>query len=258
MDAATHQALLAALEWQCAMGADEALLDAPQDRAAPQPEPAPRRVAPAASALLPAAGATATLAAGAATLEELRAAMEGFAGSPLRETATRMVFADGIAGAPVMVIGEAPGADEDRQGKPFVGVSGQLLDRMMASIGLSRSANLYVSNILPWRPPGNRTPSDAEVALFLPFLLRHVELAGPRLLVLAGGVSAKALLGTREGITRLRGKWAQVATSNGQVIPALPTLHPAYLLRNPLAKREAWADLLALRRRMKDGGIVAD
>ncbi len=261
MEADDRQALLAALEWQCAMGADEALLDAPQDRAAAPPEAAPAATARAAAAppvLVPVAGATAALAAAATTLDELRAAMEGFAGSPLRETATRMVFADGVAGAPVMVVGEAPGADEDRQGRPFVGVSGQLLDRMFASVGLSRASNLYLANILPWRPPGNRTPSDAEVALFLPFLLRHVALARPRLLVLAGGVSAKALLGTREGITRLRGKWMQVTTEDGQVIPALPTLHPAYLLRTPIAKREAWADLVALRRRMKDGGIVAD
>ena len=261
MDAQTHQALLAALAWQCAMGADEALEDSPLDRTAPRAAPMPAR-APAAArpaaVLAPAAGAAAALAAGATTLEALREAIQTFDGSPLRETATRIVFADGIPGAPVMVVGEAPGADEDRQGKPFVGVSGQLLDRMFGSVGLSRATNLYLSNILPWRPPGNRTPSDAEAALFLPFLLRHVALARPRLLVLAGGVSAKALLNTREGITRVRGKWNQVTLADGTVIPALPMLHPAYLLRNPAAKREAWADLLALRRRMKDGGIVAD
>ncbi|MFL1461937.1 uracil-DNA glycosylase [Roseococcus sp. DSY-14] len=260
MDASDRQALIAALDWQCAMGADEALLDAPQDRtlAAPPPRRAPATPALLAPALLaPAPGAAASLAAGAATLEALRAALEGFDGSPLRETATRMVFSDGVPGAPVMVVGEAPGADEDRQGKPFVGVSGQLLDRMFASIGLSRAEQLYLANVLPWRPPGNRTPGDAEVALFLPFLRRHVALARPRVLVLAGNVPAKALLGTREGITRLRGKWTQVETDDGQVIPVLPVFHPAYLLRNPLAKREAWADLLSLKRRLKDGGIVA-
>ena len=259
MDAETRQGLIAALEWQCAMGADEALWDAPQDRTAAPPAAPPRRAAPAAPAVLvPAAAAAAALAAAATTLEALRDAMAGFDGSPLRDTATRLVFSDGVPGAPIMLVGEAPGADEDRQGKPFVGVSGQLLDRMFASIGVSRAENLYLANILPWRPPGNRTPSDAEAALFLPFLLRHVALARPRLLVLAGGVAAKALLNSREGITRLRGKWTQVTLADRTVIPALPTLHPAYLLRNPAAKREAWADLLTLRRKMKDGEIVAD
>ncbi|MBY0337921.1 MAG: uracil-DNA glycosylase, partial [Acetobacteraceae bacterium] len=203
--------------------------------------------------IVPAAQEAAAMAAAAATLAELRDALAAFAGSPLRETATNLVFCDGVPGAPIMLVGEAPGADEDRQGKPFVGVSGQLLDRMLASIGLSRAENVYLSNILPWRPPGNRTPTDAEVAMFLPFIRRHIELAKPRLLLLLGGTAAKALLATGEGITRLRGKWNNVVASNSEVIAALPTLHPAYLLRNPQAKREAWADLLALKRRMNDG-----
>jgi DNA polymerase len=263
MEAATErEALIAALSWQAAMGADEAILEAPVARAAaPPPVPAPQAsaprpmtppAAPVPLRRLPAGEAAAVLAAGAGTLEELRAAMVGFEGSALRETATNFVFSDGVAGAPVMIIGEAPGAEEDRQGKPFVGASGQLLDRMFASIGLSRAENLYITNILPFRPPGNRTPTDAEISLFLPFVLRHVELAAPRMLVLAGGVAAKGVLQAREGITRLRGRWHQVKIPGGTVFNALPTWHPAYLLRNPIAKRDAWSDLLILQRNMKD------
>jgi DNA polymerase len=147
-----------------------------------------------------------------------------------------------------MLIGEAPGGDEDRLGRPFVGVSGQLLDRMLASIGLNRETGFYITNILPFRPPGNRTPTDAEIALFLPFVLRHIVLAKPRQLVLLGGVAAKALLRSKEGITRLRGRWHEVTIDENQSLPALATLHPAYLLRNPAAKRDAWADLLLLQR----------
>jgi len=259
MEAATERdALIAALSWQVAMGADEAMLEAPVDRgAAPAAEPArpvPKPSAPVPLRKLPPAGeAAAALAAGASTLEELRAAMAAFEGSPLRETATNFVFSDGVPGADVMIIGEAPGAEEDRQGKPFVGASGQLLDRMFGSIGLSRTENLYITNILPFRPPGNRTPTDAEISLFLPFVLRHVQLAAPRFLVLAGGVSAKGVLQAREGITRLRGRWHQVTVLDGTVFKAIPTWHPAYLLRNPIAKRDSWADLLLLRRSMKDG-----
>lgn len=260
--------LLEALRWQIAMGADEATLEEPVARAKAKPAegalarpsaaPAAPATARAASRKPPPHGEAATaLAASANSLDALREVMAGFTGSPLRETATNLVFSDGIPGAPVMVIGEAPGAEEDRQGKPFVGASGQLLDRMFASIGLSRAENLYITNILPFRPPGNRTPTDAEVALFLPFVLRHIALAKPRLLVLAGGVAAKGVLQSREGITRLRGRWHQVSLLDGQVLKALPTLHPAYLLRNPAAKREAWADLQMLQRDMKDGGIGA-
>ncbi|UPY39050.1 uracil-DNA glycosylase [Sediminicoccus sp. KRV36] len=262
-------ALLASLRWQIAMGADEAILADAVARAArvappPAPPPAPQRQAATATAsptplrkATPHGEAAAVLAAGANSLEELRAAMAEFTGSPLRETATNLVFSDGILGAPVMVIGEAPGAEEDRLGKPFVGASGQLLDRMFASIGMSRARDLYITNILPFRPPGNRTPTDAEIALFLPFVLRHIALARPRLLVLAGGVAAKGLLQSRDGITRLRGRWHQVSILDAKVLNAMPTLHPAYLLRNPIAKRDAWADLLMLQRDMNDGGIGA-
>jgi uracil-DNA glycosylase len=274
---AEAEALLAALRLQLDWGADEALADLPLDRTAarpaapapipegpgsrpiappvgPPPRPAlvlPQRGAPGTAP--PAATRAAELAAGVGTLEELRAAMAGFEGSPLRETATNLVFADGVPGSGLMFIGEAPGGDEDRLGRPFVGASGQLLDRMLASIGLDRSRDFYITNILPFRPPGNRTPTDAEVSLFLPFVLRHIELASPRVVVLLGGVSAKALLRSREGITRLRGRWTQVMVDEGKAWPALATLHPAYLLRNPAAKREAWSDLLLLKRRSEAG-----
>jgi uracil-DNA glycosylase family 4 len=258
-------ALLAALKLQLDWGADEALqalpAGLPQPRARPEPalaaeKPPVRPVGTPASAAvrpIPAAGMeAAALAAAAQDLPSLRAAMEGFAGSPLRDTATQLVFADGVPGSRVMFVGEAPGADEDRLGRPFVGVSGQLLDRMLASIGLNRSENFYISNILPWRPPGNRTPTDAEMQLFLPFIRRHIALARPEFLVLLGGTAAKALVGGKEGITRMRGKWHDVRISNEQVIPALATLHPAYLLRTPAAKKDAWHDCLMLHRRMNE------
>ena len=258
-------ALAAALALQCDWGADEALMESPANRLAvrgeaparapeaarPAPGPAPRpiRAAPVALAPAPPANTRAeALAAAAPDLAALKAAIAAFDGSPLKETATNLVFGEGITDAGLMLIGEAPGADEDRAGRPFVGASGQLLDRMFASIGLSRESNFYITNILPWRPPGNRTPTDAEVALFLPFLRRQVALIRPKRLVLVGGVAAKGLIGGKEGITRLRGRWHEVEIAGLGRIPALPTLHPAYLLRSPASKREAWADLLLLRR----------
>ena len=279
MDAAT------ALAWQIAMGADEALADAPIDRARAAPPPAARpavprpavprpavprpaaapRAEPAAprqpARELPAASRARALADAAQTLPELAEAIQGFDGLVIRETATQLVFADGVPGAAVMVVGEAPGADEDAQGKPFVGRSGQLLDRMLGSIGLSRAPGpgqmpFYITNIVTWRPPGNRNPTDEEVALSLPFLWRHVALARPRLMLLAGGVSAKALTGRAEGILRLRGRWFDLPIPGLEApVPALATLHPAYLLRSPGAKRDAWADLLSLRDRIEAAGI---
>ena len=202
--------------------------------------------------MAPAALRAAELAATATNLPELRAAMERFDAS-LRDTATNIVFADGVAESGLMMIGEAPGADEDRLGKPFVGVSGRLLDRMVASIGLNRERDFYLTNILCWRPPGNRTPTDSEVSLFLPFVRRHVALARPRHVVLLGGTAAKALLGAKEGITRLRGRWHSLDIEGLGPVPALATLHPAYLLRQPSAKREAWQDLLLLRHSLDAG-----
>jgi len=193
-------------------------------------------------------------AAEAKSLADLRAALERFDGCALRLTATHTVFADGNPQADVMLVGEAPGADEDRQGLPFVGVSGQLLDRMMAAIGLGRD-DFYITNVCFWRPPGNRKPSPAELAACRPFVERHIEIVNPKVLVLVGGSSAQNLLETAEGITRLRGRWFDYRTSAGVVIPALPIFHPAYLLRQPELKRETWRDLLLLRHRLDDMGI---
>jgi DNA polymerase len=260
-----REALLAALRLQVEWGADDALEDLPVDRFAAsvvqaQARPAaPARPAVAAAAplaLVPAPAAATRLAAEADSLEALKAAIAATE-STLRDTATNLVFSDGNPEAGLMMIGEAPGADEDRQGKPFVGVSGQLLDRMVASIGLSRQRDFYLTNILPWRPPGNRTPTDAEITLFLPFLLRHIALVRPRHLVLLGGVSAKTLLRAKDGITRLRGRWHGLEVEGLGRLPALATLHPAYLLRSPAAKKDAWADLLLLRRTL-DGAITPE
>ncbi|MBR0684196.1 uracil-DNA glycosylase, partial [Roseomonas eburnea] len=224
-------------------------------RAAP---PRPAVVATPAMLAPPAATRAAEAAAAAHDLPALREAIAAFDGSALRETATNLVFADGAPESGLMLIGEAPGAEEDRLGRPFVGQSGQLLDRMLASIGLSREAGgFYITNILPWRPPGNRTPTDAEIGLFLPFVLRHIALVRPRRLVLLGGVSAKALLRAKDGITRLRGRWHSVAVDGLGEVPALATLHPAYLLRTPAAKRDAWADLLLLRRTLDAESTVS-
>ena len=184
----------------------------------------------------------------AVSLQELRAALEHFDGCDLKRSARSLVFADGNPEARVMLIGEAPGAEEDRQGLPFVGRSGQLLDRMLAAIGLDRSS-AYITNILPWRPHGNRNPTAAEIELLRPFIERHIQLAAPELLLLVGGVSAKALLHTTTGILKLRGSWVQCRISE-QDFPALPTFHPAYLLRRPADKALAWRDFLSLKQRL--------
>ena len=189
------------------------------------------------------------------TVAELEAAVRAFEGCALKRTAKNTVFADGVVGAPVMIVGEAPGNDEDRQGKPFVGVSGQLLDKMFEAIGLSRSRDLYITNILFWRPPGNRTPTLAEQATCMAFTRRHIELAKPKLVVLAGGTAAKSVLDTTEGIMRLRGKWTTLSLDDGSTVPALPTLHPAYLLRTPASKRQSWSDLLSIDARLRELGI---
>ena len=186
------------------------------------------------------------------TLRELKEIMDAFEGCALKKTATNLVFGEGNEKASLMVIGEAPGADEDRLGRPFVGLSGQLLDKMFATIGLSRKENIYISNMIPWRPPGNRAPTPAEIAICLPFLERHIELIGPKYLCFVGGVSTKALLNTTEGIIRLRGKWHGYKTPHlSTPVPALAMYHPAYLLRSPSKKREAWRDLLTLNAVLK-------
>ena len=176
-------------------------------------------------------------------LASLKEALVRFDGVSLRRTATNLVFADGNPAAKVMLVGEAPGADEDRLGRPFVGVSGQLLDRMMAAIGLDRTT-FYITNVCFWRPPGNRKPTDLELAAQKPFVERHIELVAPKVLVLVGAAAAQGLLGTTEGITRLRGRWFQYRPrDDGPAIPALPIFHPAYLFRQPAQKRETWRDL---------------
>jgi DNA polymerase len=220
---------------------------------APPPPPAPRPAAPRIDhrKLGPmdqaAIESARDFARNAQSLEDLKGALARYDGVSLRKTATNLVFADGNPKAEIMLVGEAPGADEDRQGLPFVGVSGQLLDRMMAAIGYDRTT-FYITNVCFWRPPGNRKPTEAELAAQQPFVLRHIELVRPKVLVLVGGSSAQMLLGTNEGITRLRGKWFDYRSDGlDQPIPALPIFHPAYLLRQPELKREAWRDLLKLR-----------
>ena len=247
-------------------GVDALLDDKPADRfaepaaAAPARMPAPQRptgASPAAEALrMPAVSAppppdeavmtARTAATGAKTLEELRAILDRFEGCALRKTAKQLVFSDGNPQGRVMFVGEAPGRDEDIEGLPFVGRSGKLLDRMLAAIGLDRT-QVYIANIVPWRPPGNRTPTPQEAATCLPFLLRQIELADPDILVCLGGPSAQTLLGVKDGIRKARGRWLKFQTGKRE-IAALPTFHPAYLLRQPLEKRLAWRDFLAIRK----------
>ena len=217
-------------------------------RPTPAPAPRPADKAPAAAALSHDAATSSAReqAAGARTLDELRARLAAFDGCGLKTSATQLVFSDGAPDARVMIVGEGPGADEDRIGKPFVGRAGQLLDKMLAAIGLDRTC-VYIANVVPWRPPGNRTPTPQELALCLPFVRRQIELVAPDFLVLLGASAAQTLLGEKEGIMRLRGHWRDYPCEERK-IRALPMLHPAYLLRAPLAKAHAWRDLRALRK----------
>jgi DNA polymerase len=232
---------------------------APVRAESPAPKPAPPPKAPpskASPALSPAAQAAALSheaaakgareqAASAGTLAALRESLQAFEGCALKNAATQLVFSDGAEDARVMIVGEGPGADEDRAGKPFVGRAGQLLDRMLAAIGLDRT-KVYIANVVPWRPPGNRAPTPQELALCLPFLRRQIELVAPDFLILLGNTAAQALLDDREGITRLRGHWRDVEIG-GRKIRVLPMLHPAYLLRTPVKKAQAWRDLRSLK-----------
>lgn len=197
---------------------------------------------------------TAEIAAACETLTDLRAKITAFDGCALKRTATNTVVGDGHENAALMVIGEAPGAEEDRQGLPFVGPAGQLLDRMLAAIGLERQA-VYISNILPWRPPGNRSPTAEEIALCQPFIERQITLVRPRVLLLVGGISAKSLLNEKKGITRLRGDWHELTPAGvAEPVATMATFHPAYLLRQPAAKREVWRDFLAVQKKLKELG----
>ncbi len=266
------------LKWYVEMGADEAVGDAPVDRyalsaeAAKAPPPTAAPAAPRKSALpprqlsepratpAPAPGTTGSAdemgasarerATACTTLEELRAALESFDECALKRTAKNLVFSDGNPDGRVMFIGEAPGRDEDIQGKSFVGRSGQLLDRMLAAIGLDRDS-VYIANVIYWRPPGNRDPSPVEMAQCRPFIKRQIELADPQIIVPIGAVPARELIGTTSGILRLRGQWKSYAV-NDREVPVMPSLHPAYLLRQPAQKKLAWRDMLAIRRKLDE------
>ncbi|MDB4600037.1 uracil-DNA glycosylase [Alphaproteobacteria bacterium] len=274
--------LIATLAWQLDMGIDEALLDHAQvdavplrldqllavvapagDRdvsqtamggTAPQPSEAVKMAnsALANSGAVPPEDKTnsdGSALADITSLSALQSAMAKLEDCPLKHTASNLCFADGNPGARLMIIGEAPGRDEDRMGVPFVGADGQLLDKMIASIGLDR-ASVYLTNLLPWRPPGNRSPTDEETAMLLPWLFRHVQLAKPEFVLLLGGAAAKLVLGSHDGIMKLRSRWRDVDFGDGVPRPVLASLHPAYLLRSPAQKRLAFEDLLLLAKQL--------
>jgi DNA polymerase len=233
------------------------LVERPREIAKASPRPAPNTKSAEAISLSTAPGAARALAASCVTLAELKNALSNFDGCELKRYATNTVFADGTPSGRIMLIGEAPGRDEDLQGLPFVGRAGKLLDLMLASIELDRT-KVYITNILNWRPPQNRDPTPEEAAACLPFLHRHIELADPQILILLGAVSVRHLLGLQDGIMRLRGKWLIYQNaSSGRAIPVMPTLHPAYLLRQPAAKRLAWRDLLAVAEKLSEVGLAS-
>lgn len=250
MDYHTAKALL---EWHIDLGADEVIGDVPINRydvpkEAPKPKAAAPVAAPAVQQGPDPVQIARDMANAAQDLDALKTALGAFAHCDLKNGARNLVFADGSPGARVMIIGEAPGRDEDREGRPFVGAAGQLLDAMLAAIDHGRAhaeRPVYITNVLPWRPPQNRDPKPDEVAMMMPFLERHVVLAKPEILILMGNHACHALTG-QKGITKLRGTWTEALG-----LPALPMLHPAYLLRNPIAKRDAWADLLNLQARLR-------
>lgn len=248
---------LATLAWLVELGADEAICEKPLNRFdLSEVRQAPAKAAPAVEArpVVPAEAEQNGVARAAACtdLAALRAAMAAFEGCALKKGARNLVFADGNPAARVMIVGEAPGREEDREGRPFVGQSGQFLDRMFAAIGLGRASEapetaLYITNVLPWRPPQNRDPSVEEVSMMAPFLARHIDLVAPEVLITMGNTATRALLGTGLGITKLRGTWAEA-----QGRPVMPMFHPAALLRDPEKKRAAWADLLAVQARLEE------
>jgi DNA polymerase len=252
-----RRAALELLAWHIDAGVDGVLDEEPHDRLSEasvqlrDAAPAEPKAAPA-PAVAPEDGAAEArmLARSAPDLETLRSLLQSYEGCALKRTAKSLVFADGNPQARVMFVGEAPGAEEDRTGLPFVGRSGQLLDRMLAAIGLDRTG-VYIANVIPWRPPGNRTPTPQEAAVCRPFIERQIELADPDILVCLGGPSAQALLGVSEGIMKARGRWTEYATGT-RAIRAIATLHPAYLLRQPLHKRLAWRDFKAIRRALEE------
>jgi uracil-DNA glycosylase len=199
-------------------------------------------------------GTAQTLARAANTLAELKASLEGFEGCALKKQAANTVFADGNPASRIMLIGEAPGRDEDRIGLPFVGRAGKLLDKMLAAINLDRST-AYITNVINWRPPENRDPTPEEAAMCLPFLRRHIELVNPGIIILLGAVAARHVMGFSEGIMKLRGRWLEYRVGE-RMVPVLPTLHPAYLLRQPAHKKLAWRDLQAAEKKIKETGLL--
>jgi len=283
--ATAYTAVAEVLQWYADMGVDEAIACVPADRFQQSEEliarkpsvpgntaviqgartrlnrpPAssnhPPRQVPKQPAAAPsmAMDEVESLARACTSLDELARTLDQFDACPLKRTATQLCFADGLPGAHVMIIGEAPGRDEDEQGRPFVGKSGQLLDKMLACIDLDRSSDdparsAFISNIVFWRPPGNRKPSTSEVMMCLPFVKRAIELAKPRIVIAAGATPAQALLNSPTGITRMRGSWKTITTGIGEV-DVMPTLHPSYLLRSPEAKRYAWRDLVAVKAKL--------
>ncbi|MFQ5562683.1 MAG: uracil-DNA glycosylase [Parvularculaceae bacterium] len=266
----------ALLRWYAEMGVDEAVERAPADffawttpraddaqaaadgpvrSADAQPTRPSTRIFSSADAAMPADEAAAEARAAARACDSFKAlaeAVERFEGCPLKAGASKTVFADGTPASDLLVIGEAPGRDEDRIGKPFVGRAGQLLDRMLAVIGRSREKDVLISNVIFWRPPGNRTPTRVEIAVCRPFIDRLIEITAPKAVLLAGGAPTQALLGV-SGIMRARGVWREIETASGARFPALPTFHPAFLLRQPGQKKLAWRDLLSLDARLRDG-----
>ncbi|MEM7651062.1 MAG: uracil-DNA glycosylase [Pseudomonadota bacterium] len=286
-----HKAAAAALQFYLDNGVDTVLQDKPVDRtkllktvetpAVPNAQKAENPQKPQKSAVMQAAAASPApllgksdarneavkLAQSAKSLDDLREAIANFDGIAIKKTATNLVFCDGNPKSPIMLVGEAPGADEDRQGKPFVGVSGQLLDKIFACIDLDRAQedsaqSVYISNILNWRPPGNRTPNPAEIEVSLPFIERHIQLIQPKLLIFCGGVAAKSLLGSGDSISRLRKNWHDYMPQTPELaegaspIPAIATYHPAYLLRTPAQKKAVWADMLSVQQKRKDLGLI--
>jgi DNA polymerase len=253
----------ALLRWYVDAGVDEAVLCEPTNhfdidtskplKSAPRPVPASVTViaAPAAPSADEAIALAAHAAAACRTQAALAEAVYAFSGCPLRAGARNTVFADGAPGAPLLIIGEAPGRDEDAIGKPFVGRAGQLLDKMLAAIGRSRTRDTLISNVVYWRPPGNRAPTQSEISICRPFVERLIELTAPKAIMLAGGVPTQALLGA-SGIMRARGQWKELTLASGAKFQALPIFHPAFLLRQPANKRLAWADLQALAARLRD------
>ncbi|WP_339709273.1 uracil-DNA glycosylase [uncultured Sphingosinicella sp.] len=251
MEASERDELLATLGWWVEAGVDALVEAAPRDWRTPPPRAATREIpvsAPEPELVLRTGTASPPATVSATTIAELRHAVEVFEGCPLRTGNVSTVFADGNPEADLMLIGEAPGAQEDRMGLPFVGPAGQLLDRMLAAIGRNRTS-AYITNVTFWRPPGNRTPTPAEVETTMPFVRRHIALVRPKVIIALGACAARALTGDVTGIMRLRGQWRPLAVE-GTDYPLMPTLHPAFLLRQPDAKRLAWADLLAVKAKL--------